>query len=92
VTGWTVELSKSAEKEFRPLPDGPQAEAAALVADLAEDPGLVPAVELRANPPIWRARFHQDRYRMIYQITKKTQRVLIKRIRLRPTAYEGMKH
>ena len=89
MNGWTVELTKSAQREFRQLEDGPQQAAAELIADLAEDPSLVPALEMRANPQIWRARFHQDRYRMIYQITK--TRVIVKRIRARRTAYKGMK-
>ena len=62
-----------------------------LLQDLAEDPTLVPAIELRANPRIWRARFHQD-YRMIYQIATGAKRIIVKRIRSRPTAYRGMKH
>jgi hypothetical protein len=67
VNGWTVELTKSAQREFRQLEDGPEQAAS----DLAEDPSMVPSIELRANPQIWRARFHQDRYRMIYPNRKK---------------------
>jgi hypothetical protein len=47
VNGWTVELTTSAQREFRQLEDGPQQAAAELIADLAEDPSLVPALEMR---------------------------------------------
>ena len=59
VNGWTVELTTSAQREFRQLEDGPQQAAAEPIADLAEDPSLVPSLEMRANPQIRRARFHQ---------------------------------
>jgi mRNA-degrading endonuclease RelE of RelBE toxin-antitoxin system len=92
VTSWSLELRPSARRDLGQLEDGPRQAAIELLQDLSEDPMLVPAVELRANPQIWRARFHQDRYRMIYQIAKTAKRVIVKRIRPRPTAYKGMKH
>ena len=90
MNSWSLELRPSARKDLRQLEDGPRQAAIDLLEDLAEDPTLVPAIELRASPQIWRARFHGD-YRMIYQIAKAAKRIIVKRIRPRPTAYKGMK-
>jgi mRNA-degrading endonuclease RelE of RelBE toxin-antitoxin system len=60
--------------------------------DLREDPSVVPAIELRRNPGTWRARFHHDRFRIVYQILKAQKLIIVRRIRPRPTAYIGMKH
>jgi mRNA-degrading endonuclease RelE of RelBE toxin-antitoxin system len=89
--GWKVELSNSARRELRQLDDGSRQAAAELLEELAEDPALVHAIELRGKPDTWRARFHHDRYRMIYQISKGRRHIRVTRIRARPTAYEGMK-
>jgi mRNA-degrading endonuclease RelE of RelBE toxin-antitoxin system len=91
VKPWSLELKPSARRDLRQLEDGPRQAAIDLLKDLAEDPASVPAIELRANPQTWRARFHQD-YRMIYQIAAGAKRIIVKRIRPRPTAYKGMKH
>jgi mRNA-degrading endonuclease RelE of RelBE toxin-antitoxin system len=91
VNGWTVELRKSAQNELRQLEDGPQRSATQLLKDLAEDPTLTPAIELRGKPGTWRARFHNDRYRMIYKVSRGRKHILVTRIRPRSTAYEGMK-
>jgi mRNA-degrading endonuclease RelE of RelBE toxin-antitoxin system len=92
VNRWTVELRPSAKKEFRQLDEGPKQAASELILDLEEDgPAHVPAIQLRNQPAVWRARFHHDRYRMIYQVAKAQRRIIVKRIRLRPVAYEGMK-
>jgi mRNA-degrading endonuclease RelE of RelBE toxin-antitoxin system len=91
VNGWQVELTPSARRELRHLEDGPRQAALELIADLAEDPALVPAIELDANPNNWRARFHHDRCRMVYQISSSRKHILVTRIRPRPTAYESMK-
>jgi mRNA-degrading endonuclease RelE of RelBE toxin-antitoxin system len=91
VNGWKVELTPSAQRQFRRLEDGPRQAAEELLQDLAEDPALIPAVELDANPNTWRVRFHHDRYRMIYQISRGRKHILVTRMRPRPIAYEGMK-
>lgn len=91
MSGWTVELSKSAQREFRHLDEGPKRDAAELPEDLREQGPLVPALELTANPDNWRVRFHHDRYRIIYQISRSRKHILVTRIRPRPTAYEGIK-
>ena len=92
MNSWSLELRPSARKDLSQLGDGPRQSAIDLFQDLAEDPMLVPAVELRGKPGTLRARFHQDRYRMIYQIAKAANHIIVKRIRPRSTAYEGMKN
>jgi mRNA-degrading endonuclease RelE of RelBE toxin-antitoxin system len=91
VNAWKVELTPSAQRELRQLEAGPRQAALELIEDLADDPVLVPAIELNSNPDNWRARFHHDRYRMIYQISSSRKHTLVTRIRLRPIAYENMK-
>jgi mRNA-degrading endonuclease RelE of RelBE toxin-antitoxin system len=93
VNRWTVELSKSAQREYRRLEEGPKRDAAELLEDLAEDPFSIPAISMRSHPPgTMRARFHHDRYRMVYQISKPERRVIVSRMRPRPIAYRGLKH
>jgi hypothetical protein len=53
---------------------------------------MAPAVELRHYPGAWRSRFHHDLYRVIYQMAKAQQRVIVIRIRPRPIACTGMKY
>jgi mRNA-degrading endonuclease RelE of RelBE toxin-antitoxin system len=90
---WKVDLKPVARRELRLLEEGPKRDASELLQDLGEDPFSVPAIALRSHPPdTMRARFHHDRYRMIYQISKPERRVVVSRIRPRPTAYRGMRH
>jgi len=91
LTGWTVELTPAARRQYRQLEDGPKSAAKELLEDLeAEGPELVPALELRGKPRVWRARFHND-YRMIYQIAKAGNRIIVTRIKPPSSAYEGIK-
>ncbi len=92
MTRWTVKISPVASKAYKNLEEGPKRDAAELLSDLEEDPTQVRAIELRANPGTWRVRFHHDRYRMIYQISKARKCIFVIRIRPRPTAYLGMKN
>jgi mRNA-degrading endonuclease RelE of RelBE toxin-antitoxin system len=93
VNGWTVDLHPIAEKELQALDEGPKAAAFELIADLRElGPVLVPSIRIRAYHATWRARFHHDRYRMVYQVSPTRKRIFVTRIKPRPTAYDGMKH
>jgi mRNA-degrading endonuclease RelE of RelBE toxin-antitoxin system len=93
MNGWAIELSQSAQRELRLLEDGPRQADIDLLEDLRElGPMLITSIQLRAHKDVWRARFHQDRYRMIYQVAKGQKRIIVKRIRIRATAYKSMKH
>jgi len=91
VIRWTVELRPVARRELRLLDDGPKRDAAALIADLTEDPMQVAAREMRHYQNTWKARFYHDQYRIIYRIARAQRRIVVIRIRPRGTAYEGMK-
>ena len=92
MTGWTVQLSKVARRDLRQLDEGPRQAALELLDDLRElGPALIPAIELRHYPDTWRARFHHELYRMLYLVAKGQKRIIVKRIRPRPTAYIGLK-
>lgn len=84
-------MQPSARQAYRKLDEGPKRDAAELMQDLEENPDDVPAIQLRANPGVWRARFHRT-YRMIYQISKAEKRIIVMRIKPRETAYKGMKY
>ena len=93
MNGWAIELRQSAQRELRLLEDGPRQAAIDLLEDLRDlGPILVSAIQLRAHKDVWRACFHDDRYRMIYQVAKGQKRIIVLRIRIRSTAYKGMKH
>ena len=91
MNGWTVDLTGIARRDLRKLEEGPQQAAIELLQDLNEGPELGGAIELRSNPDVWRVRFHSDQYRMLYQVSRKRNRILVTRIRPRSTAYKGMK-
>jgi mRNA-degrading endonuclease RelE of RelBE toxin-antitoxin system len=46
---------------------------------------------MRGYPDTWKIRFHHDDYRMIYQVSRRQKRIIVKRMRPRPIAYDGMK-
>jgi len=92
LNGWTVKLSPAARRQYRQLEDGPKSAAKELLEDLeAEGPAHIQAIELRANPDTWRARFHHERNRMIYQVSPTRRLILVTRIKPRSSAYEGMR-
>lgn len=75
------------------MEDGPRQAAIDLLEDLREfGPTLALAIQLRAHKDVWRARFHNDRYRMIYQDARGEKRIIVKRIRVRASAYKSMKN
>lgn len=88
---WTLRIQPRAKRELNRLDTGPRTAATELLQDLEEDPAQVPALEMRGMPGTWRARFHHDAYRMIYQISKAEKRVIVTAIRPRSTAYDGLK-
>jgi mRNA-degrading endonuclease RelE of RelBE toxin-antitoxin system len=93
LTAWTVELTAKARREYRLLDEGTKQAAVELLQDLAEEgPLMIPAIELRGNPDTWRVRFNGERYRMLYMVSRSRKRILVIRIRPRPTAYDGMKN
>jgi mRNA-degrading endonuclease RelE of RelBE toxin-antitoxin system len=92
VNGWKVELSPTAQREFRQLAEGPKRDAEEVIEDLREQgPALVQAVQLRGYPDLWRVRFHET-YRMVYQVSRSRKHIFVTRMRPRRIAYKGMRH
>jgi mRNA-degrading endonuclease RelE of RelBE toxin-antitoxin system len=97
VSSRIFELKPAARRELRQLDMGPRQEAIALILELADEGPRIAgaielrAIELRANPDLWRVRFH-DGYRMIYRVVQSRKLISVLRIRPRLTAYKGMKH
>jgi mRNA-degrading endonuclease RelE of RelBE toxin-antitoxin system len=92
VTRWKVVLRPAAKKQYRLLEEGPKRDAAELIEDLAEDPTRIPgAIPMKGYANAYRARFHHQQYRMVYEIFKGSRTVVISRMRPRPAACQGMK-
>ncbi len=90
--GWKVVLRSLAKKQYRLRDEGPKRDAAELMHDLEEDPLNIPgAVQRKGYKNAERARFHQKRYRMVYEIFKASKTVIVFRMQPRPTAYDGLK-
>ena len=72
VNGWKVELRHPPRREFRQLEDGPKRAAEELLQDPAEQ---VPRSSRQSScaAHTYRARFHHDRYRMVYQVSKSAE-------------------
>ena len=87
---WTLRVAPSANREFKSLPDPIRDEAANLLVDLAEDPFPPDAMELRGHAGYHRVRFGDNRYRLIYRVSRTKEEVLIVRFRLRREAYRGL--
>jgi mRNA-degrading endonuclease RelE of RelBE toxin-antitoxin system len=93
VNGWKVELSRRAQLDLRSLGHGPRQAALDVIDELSESgPALFRSFEMRGLPNTWKVRFHHEDYRMIYLAIRASKRILVKRIRPRATAYEGMKN
>lgn len=92
MTSWTVEVKEQAYKDFRKLEDGAREAVLDLIEELeTEGPAVYGAIEMRANPDTWRVRFYNERYRMVYQVSRTRKRIRIIRMRLRGVVYKGMK-
>jgi len=87
---WTVEFDPPARKEIRDLPDAAKLEARHLLEGLQESPVELADTVLEGHSDLYAARFYRGRYRMVYQVSRKQHRVIVLRVRLRETAYEGL--
>lgn len=89
-TGWSVEFTPSARREFRNLPDRVKDQAAHAIADLIEDPSPFDAVSLRGYADSYRIRFYRDQYRLLYRVSAPQRKVIVWRVRPRGSAYAGL--
>ena len=89
-SAWRVEFAQSALKEFHQLDHRAKAEARNAIADLAEDPYPAGSIPLRGNPGFYRIRCCRDAYRIIYSVSAKQRKVIVRRVRPRASAYYGL--
>ena len=87
---WTVRIQKSAERELDELPEPVWQEAIATIAEFEEDPFPVGSIPLRGHANLYRVRFSNQAYRIVYLVSKSQHKVLIVRVRHRGTVYDGL--
>ena len=95
VTKWSVKLLPEARGDLLEIRkaglEAVVAEALQLIADLAEDPFPVGAIELIGHPGVWRLKFYRGRYRIVYKLSEKQALVLVARIKERSAGvYSGL--
>jgi mRNA-degrading endonuclease RelE of RelBE toxin-antitoxin system len=61
------------------------------ILELADNPFPPGAIALRGYRNLYRIRFYRGRYRLIYAVYEKQQKVVVTRVRPRGTAYIGMR-
>jgi mRNA-degrading endonuclease RelE of RelBE toxin-antitoxin system len=87
---WTVELDPRARREIDELPDPVKREARHVLEDLHELPIELADTVLEGHDGLYAARFYRGRYRMLYRVSLKQRRVIVLRVRLRETVYDGL--
>lgn len=89
-TNWTIAVAKTAHRELNELPDAAREEAIDILVGLMDDPCPPDAEPMRGPPNRFRIRFHNQGYRLIYQVSEQKGRVIVLRARPRATAYIGL--
>ena len=90
---WTVEFEPAARREYTQLEEGPRRSAASVIAEqIEEGPELSGAILRRGYRDTWRVRFHNDRFRMVFEAFRKRRQIIVIRIRPRSTAYRGLRN
>ena len=89
---WDAEILPAASRQLRDLPNPERQEALDILIDLAENPFLPGAEQLRGYNNPYKIRFGRgERYRVLYDVFPASRRVLIGAIKLRgPDTYSGM--
>ena len=87
---WRLKVLKSAERELDELPEAAYREVVNAIADLIEDPHPPGSIPLRNYRDVYRVRVYHDRYRLVYQVSRHQQTIVIWRVRPRATAYIGL--
>jgi len=89
-TAWKVDVLPSAQRELDALAERVRFEAVQAILDLSEEPIPQDALELEGHRHAYRIRCHRDQYRIVYRVSEQQRRVLILRVRLRASAYDGL--
>jgi mRNA-degrading endonuclease RelE of RelBE toxin-antitoxin system len=91
-SSWSVEFTRAARREFKLLAPPEKESASELILELAENPFPFDAVPLRGYQGLYRIRFHQGRFRLIYYVSQKQRKMVVTRLRPRGTAYIGFRN
>ena len=85
---WRVKLTKQARRQLQDLPDRLQDDVRGILEHMLENPFPHGSIQLRG----WndQHRIRANGYRIIYQVNRQRQTVLVTRILHRPIAYEGL--
>ena len=84
-------VTPEAEREIDKLPDAARKDAIERIAELRDIPIPEDALLLDFHDQIYRIYVYKSRYRLIYRVAGKKQRVVVLRVRPRKTAYKGMR-
>jgi len=87
---WDVEVTPAARKQIAQLPDAARLDAIDLLRLVRETPLELAGTMLQGFEGLYAARFYRGRYRMLYRVSPKQQRVIVLRVRPRESAYEGL--
>ena len=87
---WAIEFEPAAEEEIARLYGSVQRDALETIESLRHDPDL--GGSMRRYNNYYRLYFGNDRFRLVYQVNRRTRTIRIVRARPRPTAYKGMKN
>jgi mRNA-degrading endonuclease RelE of RelBE toxin-antitoxin system len=87
---WHVEIVKSASRELDALTDSVRHTAVETIAGLEEDPFPPGSILPRGYTNLYRLKFYREAYRIVYVVSEKQRRVIVRRIRPRATAYDGL--
>ena len=87
---WQVILRGAAEKEFKALPEDEKRDILSVLESMEDGDSPADAQELRRNANTFRAYFFHGHYRIIWKVYPRSRRIIVTRLRPRPTAYSGI--
>jgi mRNA-degrading endonuclease RelE of RelBE toxin-antitoxin system len=88
-TGWNVSLVPSAQREPDQLGEEIRKAAIQIFRELEEEAFPEESAPLRGYRDYYRIKFHGNRYRVIYKVSKKKRTIHVTRISIRSGAYIG---
>jgi mRNA-degrading endonuclease RelE of RelBE toxin-antitoxin system len=89
---WTISIERGAQRQLESLtrPDLVK-EAAEIIDDLADDPVPSGAVAMHGYNNMYRLRFGNEAYRIVYRADNKNRRIIVRAVGPRATVYGGLK-
>jgi mRNA-degrading endonuclease RelE of RelBE toxin-antitoxin system len=89
---WTTKIERGARRQLEslPCPDLVR-EATEIIDDLAEDPIPPGAIAMHGYNNMYRLRFGNEAYRIVYRADNKNRRIIVRAVGPRATVYRGLK-